>query len=689
MPQQQTTARARPAGAHTQHTWAQHARRPARWPRTLESAFDGGLRPPSGPACGVWGLGAGARLVRDPPPLQPPRAHPRVAPCHRRRRRAICRGAGREAASAVGLCACAWLRGMAAAAVAGGLLRGAATGSPNRFYAATTAGPPFAARPPTATVACDRPRPPPPPHSTGTRVHCRRCHRCAHAVWRPSPLCACSSPPPPGLAATLSPSGLDWPTSPSSWPPAAGVSPAVVPAVVGCRPPLSGRARALDSPVRRCLFRTSTHWCVPVNRRLSHPACASPLLSLLLVMQVNTPKPMDGCQDRSAAPTVRPAAMDSMVCPGPPSESDPSALYYSIYFLSQVCEQVSNTPHHPLGLSQAASPTLNHPQPGDDLMALPLADLVRRSTDPDGAAWLGFTAEQALKSAGSPSQIPPSSPISPPVVKHCPPVPGCFGPQLLGAAASGGSGPNPATATVPAGAPIAADAPVSPSPPPRRRPRRRTDGPVKKTTKPRTKARASGRKSSPGSPSSPVGSEADVLISPLPATEVATGRRKPAGAARTPTHTCKEPGCNRAFARTYNLSTHMRTHTGDCPYACADKSCAKRFKWKSSLTSHKKFHEKREAEARAAEAASAAAAAAASLASAATEAEMSTAESTQIETAAAGVAPAAAPLVGGVVPLAPVGVVQVLGAQVGEAEMAATALAKLRQEGLLGRPESD
>jgi len=54
----------------------------------------------------------------------------------------------------------------------------------------------------------------------------------------------------------------------------------------------------------------------------------------------------------------------------------------------------------------------------------------------------------------------------------------------------------------------------------------------------------------------------------------------------------------------------MRTHTGDCPYACQYESCTKRFKWKSSLTSHRKYHEKRDAEKQAATAAAAAAAAA-------------------------------------------------------------------------------
>ncbi|GAB0493952.1 hypothetical protein MMPV_005240 [Pyropia vietnamensis] len=320
-------------------------------------------------------------------------------------------------------------------------------------------------------------------------------------------------------------------------------------------------------------------------------------------------------------------------------------------------------------------------QLGESLMALPLADLARRVGDPNRFMWSGFTAEQSFKSAGGLSRIPPSSPISPPVVVHSPPVSACFGPQLLGAAASAGSVPTPATTTAPVGAPAAANALVMPAPPPRRRPRRRTDGAVGKAAKPRNKARGSGRKGSP------VGSDTNVSTSPLPATEE-TGRRKPAGAVGTPTHTCKVPGCNRAFARTYNLSTHMRTHTGDCPYACDDKSCAKKFKWKSSLTSHRKFHEKREAEARAAEAASAAAAAAAALASAAAEAEMSTAESTESEAVVAGVVTVAASRSGGVVPLAPVGAQQVMGARVGEAEMAASALAKLRLEGSLSRTSS-
>lgn len=431
----------------------------------------------------------------------------------------------------------------------------------------------------------------------------------------------------------------------------------------------------------------SSRRCVPVTLCLPRSACPSPLDSLFLAMQVDTPKPMDGSRNRLASPPTRPAALDSMASAGPPSQLYPSDLYEGISLLSNVCEQVSSTPNHPLGLSTPTTPAPGLTRPRDSVMALLLADVAGGPADFDQAVWSGFTAGQALKPAGSSSQIPPSSPISPPVVMHCPPGPACFGPQLLGVAANAGSELTPPTTTVPDGAPTAADAPITPSPP-RRRPRRRADGLAGKTAKPRSKARTSGRKASPGSSTSSLGSEADSPASPLPTAEVAAGRRKPATAAGAPTHTCKVPGCNRAFARTYNLSTHMRTHTGDCPYACEDKSCAKKFKWKSSLTSHRKFHEKREAEARAAAAAAAASSGAATIASAAAEAEMSTAESTENEAATAGVATAVAPLVGGVSPLASGGVVLAKVAQVGEAEMAATALAKLRLEGLAGRPGS-
>lgn len=383
-------------------------------------------------------------------------------------------------------------------------------------------------------------------------------------------------------------------------------------------------------------------------------------------MQVTTVKPVDGCQDPSAHPIVRPAAAATSWA-GPPSQSNLSTLHNSILFLSEVCDQVSNSQQHPLGLFKPA-PSIA--QPSDNIMALPLADVVCRSTDPDQAAWSDFAAGQEVevKSAGRLSHIPPSSPISPSAGMPHSPVSTCFGPQLLGAVASVGPGPTLSTANVPAGALPSADAPVSPSPPPRRRPRRRTDGPVKTTAKPRGKARALGRKASPGS--SPVGSAAILPVS---------SRRKPAGATGTPSHTCKVPGCNRAFARTYNLSTHMRTHTGDCPYECEDKSCAKKFKWKSSLTSHRKYHEKREADERAAEAASAAAAAAAVLDSATTEDLMSAAESTENEAGAAAVARADAPRWD--VQFAPVGMVYVQEAQVGEAAVAAAALAKLRVAG--------
>lgn len=40
------------------------------------------------------------------------------------------------------------------------------------------------------------------------------------------------------------------------------------------------------------------------------------------------------------------------------------------------------------------------------------------------------------------------------------------------------------------------------------------------------------------------------------------------------------------------LKAHRRKHTGETPYKCKILSCAKSFKWKSSLSSHMKSHEK-------------------------------------------------------------------------------------------------
>ncbi|KAJ8901974.1 hypothetical protein NDN08_004175 [Rhodosorus marinus] len=51
---------------------------------------------------------------------------------------------------------------------------------------------------------------------------------------------------------------------------------------------------------------------------------------------------------------------------------------------------------------------------------------------------------------------------------------------------------------------------------------------------------------------------------------------------------CPQKGCDRAFRKRWNLSVHMRIHTGATPFACP--GCKKQFRWRSSLKSHALSH---------------------------------------------------------------------------------------------------